>query len=303
VVLEELLAAGAPVAAHWVADRQSGPQLLKFGTEAQKRRLLPEIVAGDCSICIGMSEPDAGSDLAAVRTKATPVNGGYRISGTKLWTTNAHRSQFMILFCRTSGTLADRHEGLSQLLIDMSTPGITVRPIGDAAGASHFNEVTFDDVFVPRDALLGQAGEGWTQVTSELALERSGPERYLSSFPLLIELLRVLGPESSDRALTAVGRLTAKLVVIRQMSREIAALLGAGENPLIDAAIVKDVGNSFEQEIPDVVRLIRPTGADHARSDLGAVLDFVTRAAPSFSLRGGTREILRGIIARSLGVR
>jgi len=98
-VLEEMLAAGAPVAAHWVADRQSGPLLLKFGTEAQKSRLLPDIAAGNCSVCIGMSEPGAGSDLAAVRTKATPVDGGFRINGTKLWTTHAKRSHFMILFC------------------------------------------------------------------------------------------------------------------------------------------------------------------------------------------------------------
>jgi alkylation response protein AidB-like acyl-CoA dehydrogenase len=303
VVLEEMLAAGAPVAAHWVADRQSGPLLLKFGTEAQKSRLLPEIAAGNCSICIGMSEPDAGSDLAAVRTRATPVSGGYRVSGTKLWTTNAQRSHFMILFCRTCDATGDRHEGLSQLLIDMSSPGIKVRPIVDASGAGQFNEVVFDDVFVPSDALFGQEGEGWAQVTSELALERSGPERYLSSFPLLVELLRVLGAEASDSALTALGRLTAKLTVIRQMSRAIAELLEAGENPVIDAAIVKDVGNSFEQEIPEVVRLIRPPAGDASGGDFAAVLAFVTQTAPSFSLRGGTREILRGIIARGLGVR
>jgi alkylation response protein AidB-like acyl-CoA dehydrogenase len=303
VVLEEMLAAGAPVAAHWVADRQSGPLLLKFGTEAQRNRVLPDIAAGNCSICIGMSEPGAGSDLAAVKTKATTVSGGFRVSGTKLWTTNAQRSHFMILLCRTGISSGERHEGLSQLLIDMSTPGIKVRPIGDASGAGHFNEVVFDEVFVPADALLGQEGEGWAQVTSELALERSGPERYLSSFPLLIELLRVLGEESGDQALIAVGRLTAKLMVLRQMSREIADLLQAGENPLIDAAIVKDIGNSFEQEIPEVVRWIRPASAGAAGDDLAAVLAFVTLAAPSFSLRGGTREILRGIIARSLGVR
>ena len=303
VVLEEVLAAGAPVAAHWVADRQSGPLLLKFGTEAQKSRLLPDIAAGNCSICIGMSEPGAGSDLAAVRTTATAVSGGYRISGTKIWTTNAQRSQFMILFCRTRGASSDRHEGFSQLLIDMSTPGITVRPIADASGGGHFNEVTFDDAFVPSDALLGREGEGWMQVTSELALERSGPERYLSSFPLLVGLLRALGGHADDAALTAVGRLTAKLMIIRHMSRGIAAMLEAGENPVIHAAIVKDVGNSFEQEIPEVARLIRPSGPQRGHGEFAEVLNFVTQAAPSFSLRGGTREILRGIIARSLGVR
>jgi alkylation response protein AidB-like acyl-CoA dehydrogenase len=303
VVLEEMLAAGAPVAAHWVADRQSGPLLLKFGTEAQRSQVLPHIAAGNCSICIGMSEAGAGSDLAAVKTKAIRVSNGFRISGTKLWTTNAQRSHFMILFCRTGDASGERHEGLSQLLIDMSTPGIKVRPIGDASGAGHFNEVVFDEVVVHADSLLGREGDGWAQVTSELALERSGPERYLSSFPLLIELLRVLDKDPGDQALTAVGRLTAKLMILRQMSREIADLLQAGENPLTKAAIVKDVGNSFEQEVPEIVRLIQPPGSRAPGCDLAEVLRFVTLAAPSFSLRGGTREILRGIIARSLGVR
>lgn len=133
VVLEEMLAAGAPVAAHWIADRQSGPLLLKVGTEEQRRTLLPRIAAGECYFCIGMSEPDSGSDLAAVRTRAVPVPGGFRVNGTKLWTTYAHKSHYMLLFCRT-GDGDDRHDGTSQLLVDLNTPGITIRPIEDLAG-------------------------------------------------------------------------------------------------------------------------------------------------------------------------
>ncbi|MFT3977694.1 MAG: acyl-CoA dehydrogenase family protein, partial [Sphingomonas bacterium] len=119
VVVEETLAAGAPVAAHWIADRQSGPTLLRFGTEEQKETILPKIAAGETVFCIGMSEPDSGSDLAATRTRAMPVDGGWRVTGTKLWTTGAHHADYMILFCRTSGSPADRQAGTSQLLVDL----------------------------------------------------------------------------------------------------------------------------------------------------------------------------------------
>lgn len=304
VVLEEMLAAGAPVNAHWVADRQSGPLLLKLGSEAQRREILPAIAAGECSFCIGMSEPDAGSDLAAVRTRAVPVDGGYRITGTKVWTTIAHRSRYMILFCRTSGTPADRQKGTSQLLVDLAaTPGITIRPIVDATGHEHFNEVVFEEAFVPREALIGKEGEGWAQVTGELALERSGPERFLSSMPVVIELLRVAGPKPDQPARIALGRLAARLMMIRYLSRAIADLIETGEDPTVQAAIVKDLGAVFEQEVPEVARLLVPDGHLAADRAFGALLGAVTVGAPSFSLRGGTREILRGIIARDLGLR
>jgi alkylation response protein AidB-like acyl-CoA dehydrogenase len=180
VVLEELLAAGAPVGAHWIGDRQSGPLLLNFGTEEQRQLILPKVAKSECFLCIGMSEPDSGSDLAATRTKAEKVEGGYRVNGTKLWTSNAHKAHYMIALFRTDPE--KKHDGLTQFLVDLSLPGITIRPIKDLAGNSHFNEVVFEDVFVPDTMLVGQEGTGWAQVTAELAFERSGPERYLSSY-------------------------------------------------------------------------------------------------------------------------
>lgn len=304
VVIEEMLAAGAPVAAHWFADRQSGPLLLKFGTEAQKRFFLPKMAAAECFVCIGMSEPGAGSDLAAVRTRAVPVEGGWLINGTKLWTTHAGGSHYMILFCRTSGTPGDRHKGTSQLLVDLTSPGISIRPIKDISGAAHFNEVAFEDVFVPGDALIGREGEGWQQVMSELAYERSGPERFLSSITLLVELIRVLERRPSPAARAAVGRLVAHLIVLRRLSRGVATLLARGENPQTEAALVKDLGAIFEQEIPDVARALVECGPDlGSPCPFSAVLAHTILTAPSFSLRGGTREILRGIIARDLGLR
>jgi alkylation response protein AidB-like acyl-CoA dehydrogenase len=303
-VIEELLAAGAPVAAHWIADRQSGPTLLRFGTEEQRHAVLPKIAAGECFFCIGMSEPDSGSDLAATRTRATPVDGGFRINGTKLWTTYAHKSDYMILFCRTSGGPEDRHKGCSQFLVDMKTPGMVVRPVLDMAGEHHFNEVVFDNVFLPSSTLIGQQGDGWTQVTSELAFERSGPERFLSSFTLLVELIKALGENPSDEAVIAVGRLSSHLIVLRRLSRSVAGMLERGENPALQAALVKDLGALVEQEIPEIARRLVAEEPDlRSTRDFCAVLAHMVVHAPSFSLRGGTREILRGIIARGLGLR
>ncbi len=305
VVVEETLAAGAPVAAHWIADRQSGPSLLKYGTEEQKQTVLPGIAAGETVFCIGMSEPDSGSDLAATRTRAVPADGGWRVTGTKLWTTGAHDADYMILFCRTSGTPADRQVGTSQLLVDLrTTEGITIRPIIDLAGQHHFNEVHFEDAFLPATALIGTEGAGWEQVMSELAFERSGPERFLSSMQLLIELVGVLQDAPGEAAQLALGRLTAHLITLRRLSRGVAVMLEAGENPGTHAAIVKDLGATFEQELPDIARSLVDAEPDAAStSDFVAVLAHITMNSPSFSLRGGTREILRGIIARGLGLR
>lgn len=305
VVVEETLAAGAPVAAHWFADRQSGPSLLRYGTEAQKAALLPGIAAGELAFCIGMSEPDSGSDLAATRTRAERTGDGWRITGTKIWTSNAHRCDWMILFCRTSGGVENRQAGTSQLLVDLrTTPGITIRPIIDLAGQHHFNEVHFEAALVPHDALLGTEGEGWNQVMSELAFERSGPERFLSSIQLIVELIEVVKTRDSDLARAVVGRLTAHLLVLRRLSRGVAAMLETGENPSIHAAIVKDLGAVFEQSVPEIARTLVDAEPDLASSSAyNAVLANIMLNAPSWSLRGGTREILRGIIARGLGLR
>lgn len=304
VVIEEMLAAGAPVAAHWIADRQTGPSIAQFGTEEQKRELLPRIARGELYTCIGMSEPDAGSDLAAVRTRAEPVADGYRINGTKLWTTNAHQAHYMLLFCRTSGSPRDRQAGTSQLLVDLRTPGVTIRPIVDLTGDSHFNEVHFEDALVPASALLGTEGNGWAQVMSELAYERSGPERFLSSMALLTELVRRVASAPDAASQAAIGRAVVHLVTLRRMSRGVAAMLERGEDPSLQATIVKDMGAVFEQSIPDLARALVDASPDSPASrEFATLLAFTAASAPAFSLRGGTREILRGIIARALGLR
>jgi len=305
VLLEELLAAGAPVSAHWVADRQSGPLLLRFGTEAQRQMVLPRIAAGDCYFCIGMSEPDSGSDLASIRTRAVKTNDGWRVNGTKLWTSNAHHCHYMILLCRTGAKADDdRHGGMSQFLVDLTWPGITIRPIKNLAGEHHFNEVVFQDLHIPDDMIIGEAGAGWHQVTTELSFERSGPERFLSAFSLLTELVRAIGPKPSDRAAAVLGRIAAHLLTLRRMSLSVAGMLQAGGNPNVEAAVVKDLGTVLEQEIPEIARNLIDCEPEQASSDpFIAALARTMLYAPSFSIRGGTREILRGIIARGLGLR
>ncbi len=304
VVMEEMLAAGAPLSAHRTADRQSGPLILRVGTQEQKEFFLPRIARGELTFAIGMSEPDSGSDLASVRTRAERVDGGYRVNGRKVWTSNAHHAHSMITLVRTQPETEDKHAGLSQLLVDLSAPGLTVRPIIDLAGRHHFNEITFEDVLVPRERLLGDEGAGWSQVVSELALERSGPERYLSSLQLIVELIRALPEEPSERAAVAVGRLVAHLNTLRQMSLSVAGMLEAKQDPALEAALVKDLGTTFEQEIPEAAHgLVDLEPPGRGGTDLEAVLAHLTMTAPSFSLRGGTREILRGMIARGLGLR
>lgn len=301
VVLEELLAAGAPVGMHWIGDRQSGPLLLRYGTEEQRQKLLPGLAAGEIYTCIGMSEPGSGSDLASVRTRAERHGDGWRISGQKVWTTNAHNAHYMIALVRT-GEGSQRQEGLTQFLIDMQSPGISVRPIIDLVGGHDFNEVFLDNVFVPDAMRVGEEGAGWKQVTAELSLERSGPERYLSSFALLLEFIRLAGAEPSPAAAALIGQYAAELWTLRQMSRSTAAKLAAGEDPALEAAIVKDLGNSFEQNLPRAIQAIADVDLS-ADSDFAKALALLLQVSPSFSLRGGTREILRGIIARGLGLR
>lgn len=306
VVVEELLSAGAPVAAHWIADRQSAPLILHYGTEAQRDFYLPRICRGELFFCIGMSEPGSGSDLASVRTRAERTASGWRVNGQKIWTTNAVHSDYMIALVRTSGSADDRHAGLSQLIIDLKTPGVTVRPIVDLAGDAHFAEVFFENVDLPEDALVGGEGEGWKQVTAELAFERSGPERIYSSIVLLdawVRHLRAAGRRDAA-TLALVGDYMARLATLRAMSIACTARLALGESPVTEASLVKDLGTSFEQELPVGIGDDLAAHPDETVSaDLYRTLEFVTHVAPSFSLRGGTREILRGIIARGMGLR
>ena len=252
VVVEELLRWGAPVGHHWVADRQTGPLINRFGTEAQKQRFLPQICSGELSFSIGMSEPDSGSDLASVKTRATRVEGGWLLNGTKVWTSGAHVNDWFIVLARTSHE-ADRHHGLSQLLVDLRSSGLRVNPIPFLDGTAHFNEVVLTEVLVPDELVLGEVGMGWAQNTSELAYERGGPDRWLSTYLVLEYFLRErAGPGGSaagERAATLLGEATAQWWALRQLSLSVARQMDRGEAPAAESALVKEMGTRFEQDV------------------------------------------------------
>jgi len=306
VVTEEFRIANAPVRLHFVADRQSGPVLIKYANERIKADVLPRICKGEVCFAIGMSEPGSGSDLFAARTKATKTKGGWLINGTKIWTSNAHIADYMIGLFRTSApTKENRRHGLTQFLVDMRTPGITVNPVYQMTGQHDFNEVVFEDAFMPDDHVLGEIDGAWKQATSELAYERSGPERFLETFYVLVELVRALGDKPDTRSAEGLGRLVAQLHTLRRMSVSVNGMLQAGKEPVVEGSIVKDMGTVWEQKLPGRVRELAAFIEEEAgnRATLEEQLRFATTIAPKLTIQGGTTEVLRGIIARGLGLR
>jgi alkylation response protein AidB-like acyl-CoA dehydrogenase len=306
VLAEEFYAANAPVRHFYVADRQCGPMLIAFGADKVARDVVPRIARGELSFCIGMSEAGSGSDLFAARARADKVADGWLINGAKTWVTNAHLSDYMVGYFRTEKpTEQNRRGGISCFLIDMRSKGITVNPIRQMTGEADFNEVVFDDVWIPEDHLIGTPGKAAEQATTELSYERAGPERFLETFYLLPALLEALGREPDNRAAEGLGQLVAQLHTMRRMSVSVAGMLQAGLHPVVEAALVKDLGTTWEQSLPSKVRTIAATldrsGGKHAQLD--AALAMALKMAPKFTLAGGTNEILRGIIARGLGVR
>lgn len=306
IVTEELLANGAPIRALQAADRQNGPLILHFGTEWQKQTFLPKFASGEASCAIGLSEPDSGSDLAGLRTRGVKTDGGWKVSGRKVWTSSAHYSQYMTLLARTSVTEGDRHGGMTRFLIDLSWTGITIRPILHMTGEHDFNEVTFDEVFVPDEMVIGEVGQAWKQLGMELAHERSSPDRWTAQLHVLCALLDHLDGSADRSSMQAVGRLVTHLWTLRKMSASVAWMLERGLNPSIEASIVKDLGTHYEQEIPHVARALvgEAERAELPPEDpLRAFLSYNLLFAPALTIRGGTREMLRNNIARGLGLR
>ena len=301
ILTEEFLAIGAPVAAHWFADRQTGPLLLRFGTDYQKNFFLPKIVQGECFFAIGLSEPNSGSDLASVKTKAEKVEGGWIINGAKTWTSNAQDAHYMVTLVRTEPVADKKHQGLSQLIINLKSEGVTITPIHYLTGEHHFNDVFFDNVFVPDEMVVGTLGNGWAQGLAELAYERSGPERILSTFPLLNEAIEELKRKQDFEGLAEASKLVAELWSLRNLSIGVAKVLEEGGEVSVPAALVKSVGTKFEQKIPEVVRLLLDVFPQlEADCALDRYLAESTLHSPGFTIRGGTSEVLYGIIAKGV---
>lgn len=298
-VTEELLRAGAPVAAHWVGDRQIGPAIVRHGTEALKHEILPGIISADYIFCLGMSEPEAGSDLASLRTTATKVDGGWTVKGRKIWTSGAHHATHIYLLARTAPS-ERKHAGLTEFIVDMNTPGIDVSPIRDLAGEHHFNEVTFDAVFVPDHRVLGEVGNGWAQVVEQLSFERGGPERFLTTYPVLADIVEQ-SRDYVDHSMDVrreIGVLVARLATLRQLAWQVAHALDSGRVPAQQAATLKYLGNAFEHDVLEVARNAHSSG-DSLRgrlSDDGFRMALL--ASPGYSIRGGAAEVLLSLIAR-----
>lgn len=298
-VTEELLRVGAPVAGHWIADRQIGPSILRHGSAAAKAKYLPGIASGDLVFCLGMSETESGSDLASVRTTATRVDGGWIITGRKVWTSQAHHATHAYVLARTEKATT-KHEGLSEFIVDMSDPGVEVRPIHDLAGEHHFNEVTFDAVKVDDDHVLGEIGDGWKQVTNQLSLERGGIERVLSTYPLLASALERMHDADETRLgdVILAGEMLARLAALRAMAVRVALEIDGGGSPIVFAAVLKYLGTAFENDVIEFARKTIGEEPNPHSSGVEGLLAGAILASPGFTVRGGTSEVLQTLIAR-----
>jgi len=228
---------------------------------------------------------------------ACPPPGAY----VSVRTMAAHQ---VVVLARTSPPDPDRrHAGFSQFLVPCDADGVRIEPIVLMNGEHHFNEVIFDEVFVPDADVLGEVGNGWHQVTAELSFERSGPERMLSTVPLIAAAIRVLsaGPPPDDRTAADIGDLLARLISLRQLSVWVARTLSDGKDAANQAALVKDLGTRFEQESVGVIADLLDQSP--RTPEVATLLATAWLHKPVFTLRGGTNEVLRGVIARGMGLR
>ena len=303
-VYEALISEGAPLAASYFADRQIGPTLLQFATPDQQARWLPGILAGTDMWCIGMSEPDAGSDVASLRTRAvrTPAGEGWVVDGAKVWTSGAAHARWCYLIARTDPD-APPHAGLSELVVDMASPGFEVRPIVDATGDAHFCEVRFDGVEVPADHLIGIEHGSFRQVMRQMEHERGGIDRLVSNHRLYLDAL-ALADRSDPRVRQRIARLETqyrlgRLLVLREV---------LGQAPAQFSAATKTFCTEHEQEVASFATAVLGPAATAWPADLpaGSLAPRAARGvayAPAYTIMGGTTQILRTIIAdRVLGL-
>jgi alkylation response protein AidB-like acyl-CoA dehydrogenase len=289
IVYEALIGRGAPIATSWFADRQIGPTLIQFGNDEQRSRFLPDIVAGQSSWCIGMSEPDAGSDVASLRTRATLDRDDWIVDGQKIWTSGADRGDWCYLIVRTDPD-APPHQGLSELIVDLHAPGVTVEPIVDAVGNRHFCEVFFDEVAVPRSNLVGELNGSFRQVMRQMEHERGGIDRLVSN-RALYDTYRPRA-DSGDPvvrdAMAAIetGYAIGRLLVLREV---------LGQAPTGFSAATKTFCTEFEQRVAAFC-----THVAGAEALLAGRVARNLCYAPGYTIMGGTTQILRNIIGERL---
>jgi alkylation response protein AidB-like acyl-CoA dehydrogenase len=302
IVYEALIAHGAPIAAGWFADRQMGPSLLQFGTPAQRRRWLPGIVAGESMWCVGMSEPDAGSDVASLRTRAERDGDDWVVNGQKVWTSGAAHADWCYCICRTDPD-APKHAGLSELVVDMRSPGVEVRTIRDMTTNEHFCEVHLSDVRVPGDHLVGEPNGSFRQLMRQMEHERGGIDRLVSNYALYRDLLAT--PGLVDRTDPVVRQELSRIETAYRIGRLLVLRETLQQAPKGFSAATKTFGTEFEQRLADFcARMLGPQALLWgAEAGLGGRAARALCYAPAYTIMGGTVNILRNILGeRVLGL-
>lgn len=314
ILTEEMLRYGAPAACHWFADRQIGGSILKYGTEEQKRELLPKIIRGEMYVGLGMSEPEAGCDLASLKTRAIKKDGYYVIEGQKTWTSGGSHMNYLYLLARTDPHVP-KHRGLSEFIIPMDLPGITRRPLIDITENEAWNEVFFDDVRVPQECLIGQENNGWRQVMEQLAYERSGMERLMANYPVFEGIIKFVKettrdgkPLSQDPVIRhQLAQLKIEFEVGRLFMYRVALVMDEGRSPEWEAAMSKAYATAFEQRLASIALEMLGLYGHLAPSSKWAKLNGMAYhsylSSKGYSLQAGSSEILKNILAqRKLGL-
>jgi alkylation response protein AidB-like acyl-CoA dehydrogenase len=297
VVFEQLISAGAPVAAAWFADRQMGPTLLQFGTDEQRARWLPGIVDGESIWAIGMSEPDAGSNVAGIRTRAERDGDVFIVNGQKIWTSGAADADWCYLIARTDPE-AKPHEGLSEFVVDMHSEGVTVKPIIDMTGNRHFCEVFFEDVRVPSAHLVGVENGSFRQVMRQMEHERGGIDRLVSNRRLYLDCRAV-----TDTTDPVLRRELADIEMRFRIGRLLVLRETLGQAPPQFSAATKTFCTELEQQVAAFCARVVGAGALLAEPGLAGRVARNLCYAPAYTIMGGTTQILRNIIGeRVLGL-
>jgi alkylation response protein AidB-like acyl-CoA dehydrogenase len=304
---EEMALARAPRTGGGIAIGMAGPTIMVHGTEEQKQRFLPPILSGEHIWCQGFSEPEAGSDLANLQTRAVRDGDDYVINGQKIWTSLAQHADWMNLLARTDPD-APKHKGISYLLVDMRSPGITIRPLVNIAGQADFNEVFFDNVRVPKENLLGEENRGWYLATTTLDFERSNIAT-TTNLVLMVSDLVAWGREhrcapecalSRDESLRyELADRTVEAQIARLMSYRVISMQNAGLIPNKESSIAKLYSSELEQRVArTALRLLGPYG--QLMDGLAPLDGKVSRMylyGVALTIGGGTSEIQRNIIA------
>jgi len=308
ILTEEMLRYGAPAACHWFADRQIGGAIVHYGTDEQKKELLPLILRGEAYVGLGMSEPDAGSDLASLKTRATEDGDYFIIDGQKTWTSGGSHMNWIYLVARTDPD-APKHRGISEFFFETNLPGVTVQHIVDITGGVHFNEVFFDSVRVPKKCLIGEKNRGFYQILNQLDYERSGMERLMANYPLFEALIQYTketkrnGKPLSDEPIirSKLAQLKIELEIGRLHMYRVAAVMDEGRAPNWESSMSKAYGTAFEQRLAstaiEILGLYGQLSPGSKWVPMQGMAYHSYLSSKGYSLQAGSSEVLKNILA------